>query len=60
MANLPRSALSRITNVDPLVVVSIIVVTTVLGTEARVLNIAASENNIYAVGIDRICGAQVT
>jgi hypothetical protein len=37
-----------------------IVVTTVLGTEISILNIAASQNYINAVGVDGVGGAQIT
>jgi hypothetical protein len=37
-----------------------IIVSTVLGTEIRILNIATSQNYINAIGIDGVGGAQVT
>lgn len=37
-----------------------IVVTAVLGTEISILNVAAGQNNVNAIGVDGVGGAQIT
>ena len=57
--NTAGRALTRVADVDPLVVFSIIVVATVLGTKTRILNIVTGENHINTVRINRVGSTQV-